>query len=116
MTDSNVITKPQYDAMKKRADELGIKFHTKYRKGLKNIKVEPIILDVWKEEAKLVAPEPARDVFSPNFFGNDAAEGFEHVVTDLVPVGVVDFFKFVEVAKTEAQRVAVPPGEAHVLL
>ena len=47
----DVITKPQYDAMKKRADELGIKFYTKYRKGLKNIKVEPIILDVWKEEA-----------------------------------------------------------------
>ena len=45
MTDSNVITKPQYDAMKKRADELGIKFYTKYRKGLKNIKTEDIILN-----------------------------------------------------------------------
>ena len=45
MTDSNIITKPQYDAMKKRADELGIKFHTKYRKGLKNIKTEDIILN-----------------------------------------------------------------------
>ena len=40
-------TKERYDEIKKRADISGIIILTKWRKGLKNIKVEPIIL--WEE-------------------------------------------------------------------
>lgn len=37
-------TKERYDQIKKRADDAGIKILTKWRKGLKNIKIEPIVL------------------------------------------------------------------------
>ena len=37
-------TKERYDEIKKRADEAGVEILTKWRKGLKNIKIAPIIL------------------------------------------------------------------------
>jgi hypothetical protein len=37
-------TKEEYDDIKKRANEQGIKILTKYRKNLVNIAVEPIVL------------------------------------------------------------------------
>ncbi len=37
-------TKERYDEIKERADASGIKILTKWRRGLKNIKVEPIVL------------------------------------------------------------------------
>jgi hypothetical protein len=42
-------SKERYDEMKKRADETGIVFLTKWRKGLKNIKIAPIVLGEHKE-------------------------------------------------------------------
>jgi len=43
-----VFTKEEYDQLVKRADRAGIKILTKWKKGLKNIKVEPIVLYVEK--------------------------------------------------------------------
>ena len=42
--EQGVFTKERYDEIKKRADEQGIKILTKWRKGLNNIRVEPIVL------------------------------------------------------------------------
>ena len=42
----NVITKERYELMKRRAEKHGIKFLTKYRKGIKTIKLEPIVLGI----------------------------------------------------------------------
>ena len=45
--DTKAFTKERYDEIVKNADELGIKILTKWRKGLINIRVAPIILDEW---------------------------------------------------------------------
>ena len=43
--DQAVFTRERYDEICKRAEELGIKIVTKYRKGLKNIRTGDIVLE-----------------------------------------------------------------------
>ena len=43
--DQAVFTRERYDKICKRAEELGITIITKYRKGLKNIRVGDIVLE-----------------------------------------------------------------------
>jgi len=43
--DQSVFTQERYNEICKRAEEMGITIITKYRKGLKNIRVGDIVLD-----------------------------------------------------------------------
>ena len=45
--ETNTFAKERYDVIVRRADKLGIKILTKWRKGLKNIRVAPIVLGEW---------------------------------------------------------------------
>jgi len=50
--DQSAFTRERYDEVCKKAEELGITILTKYRKGLKNIRVGDIVLDENKHGGK----------------------------------------------------------------